>query len=44
MLYDKEIDYNYVTLDNNARVHSFSSQTKECHASNILNQDRKVIL
>jgi hypothetical protein len=42
MLYDKEIDYNYVTLDNNSRVHSFSSQTKECHAINILSPDRKV--
>ena len=42
MLYDKELDYNYLISDNNSKVHSFSSQTKECHANNILSNDRKV--
>jgi hypothetical protein len=42
-MYDKELDYNYLG-DNNAKVHSFSSQTKGCLAANIVNSDRKVIL
>lgn len=42
MIFDKEIDYNYFTSDNNIKVHSFSSQTKGCPANNILNNDRKV--
>jgi hypothetical protein len=42
MLYDKEIDYNFVTSDNGGKVHSFSSQTKGCVAANIINNDRKV--
>lgn len=41
--YDKELDYNYLTLDNNAKVTNFSSQTKGCPCTNVLSQDRKSI-
>jgi hypothetical protein len=41
-MYDREIDYNFLTSENNAKVHSFSSQTKGCVAANIINNDRKV--
>lgn len=41
--YDKEIDYNYLTSDNNARISSFSSQCKGCAASNIICNDKKSI-
>lgn len=42
-MYDKEIDYNYLTQENNAKVSSFSSQTKGCACLNVLNSDRKVL-
>jgi hypothetical protein len=41
--YDKEIDYNYLTNENNAKIVNFSSQTKGCSALNILSNDRKAI-
>lgn len=36
-------DYNYLSIKNNAKVLSFSSQTRECKAINILNKDKKYI-
>ena len=41
--YDKDLDYNYLTQENNAKVALFSSETKGCSASNLLSTDRKVI-
>jgi hypothetical protein len=41
--YDKDLDYNYLTQENNAKVVLLSSETKGCSASNILSTDRKAI-
>lgn len=41
--YDKDLDYNYLTQENNAKVALLSSETKGCSASNVLSTDRKVI-
>jgi len=41
--YDKELDFNFLTSENNCRIINYSSQTKGCPASNILSSDRKAI-
>ena len=41
-MYDKELDFNYSTSDNNVKVIQCSSQTKGCGGQNILSNDRKV--
>jgi hypothetical protein len=42
-MYDKELDFNYFSTQNNVKVHSTSSFTRNCPASNVINQDRKTI-
>jgi hypothetical protein len=44
MYFDKETDFNFLTLKNNAKILSYSSQTKGCLAINTLNDKRKVKL
>jgi hypothetical protein len=41
-MYDKELDYNFCTEDNNAKIFNCTSQTKGCPAVNVLSADRKV--
>ena len=43
MFFDKETDFNFLSSLNNAKVISYSSQTKGCSATNTLNEERKVI-
>jgi hypothetical protein len=42
MYFDKETDFNFLTLKNNGKIVAFSSQTKGCLAINTLNDERKV--
>lgn len=37
-------EINYLSLNNNAKIISCSSQAKSCGASNVLSNDRKVYL
>ena len=37
-------EINYLSLGNNAKIISCSSQAKSCGASNVLSNDRKVII
>jgi hypothetical protein len=42
-MYDKELDFNFLSIDNNARISSSSSQTKGCPSTNLLSTDKKAI-
>lgn len=42
MYFDKETDFNFLTLKNDGKIVACSSQTKGCSALNTLNEERKV--
>ena len=42
MYFDKETDFNFLTINNEGKVIACSSQTKGCSALNTLNDERKV--
>jgi hypothetical protein len=42
MYFDKETDFNFLTLNNDGKIVACSSQTKGCSALNTLNDERKV--
>ncbi len=42
MYFDKETDFNFLSLNNDGKIVACSSQTKGCSALNTLNDERKV--